>query len=252
MSEAFKDLRRYPSEFIVINSNGVHIPVTYMKTWNDGFGARGWKLDVTIGDTKIIASTRETGLKINTSVFVHDILDHFLSGFSVSGHRSEAMALRQLSKRTGSDPSPDYEQMVTEDIIEGVVNGESLISFIPKELGKRLPENINDNEIIRYLEKNLSRKRLVEIFTRHFFKLGEDGDTHAEQSWKLLGLNPEKRTEIGEAIQKSLKYIDEKVEALEIDEIKATVIINNNRIVFLTKGNKMNECISNASPVMKL
>ena len=61
-------------------------------------------MNATIGDPEIIASTRETGQRINTSAFVHDILDHFLSGFGVSGHRSEAMTLIQLSKRTGSDP----------------------------------------------------------------------------------------------------------------------------------------------------
>jgi len=61
-------------------------------------------VNATIGDPEIIASTRETGQRINTSAFVHDILDHFLSGFGVSGHRSEAMTLIQLSKRTGSDP----------------------------------------------------------------------------------------------------------------------------------------------------
>jgi len=59
-------------------------------------------------------------------VFIHDILDHFLSGFGVSGHRSEAMALIQLSKRTGSD----YEQLVTEDILNGRVNGEVLQSLL--------------------------------------------------------------------------------------------------------------------------
>jgi len=109
--ESFCSVEQYPQNLLRTDDDGVQVPVTYKKVWDDGFGARGWKVNATIGDPEIIASTRETGQRINTSVFIHDILDHFLSGFGVSGHRSEAMALIQLSKRTGSDPRPDYEQL---------------------------------------------------------------------------------------------------------------------------------------------
>ena len=120
-NNSFKDVRQYPKKLLQVLSEGVCIPVTYKKSWDDEFGARGWKVDATIGDPQIIASTRETGQQINTSVFVHDILDHFLSGFGISGHISEAMALIQLSKRTKSSPRADYEQMVKEDIINGIL-----------------------------------------------------------------------------------------------------------------------------------
>ncbi len=250
MNEPFKDLKKYPEAFIKIDSDCVHIPVTYMQTWNDGFGARGWKLDVTIGDPQIIASTRETGLKINTSVFVHDILDHFLSGFNVSGHRSEAMALRQLSIRTDSDPGPDYTQMIKEDILNGVINGESLMSFMPSEIKKILPENINNNEVIYFLKKHLTQEQLIKTFFEHFFILGKEGDAHAKNSWKLLGLNPDKKTEIGEAIQKSLNYIDSKIEHYKIDKIKATVSINNNHVTFLTEYNEVSGILVKVSDVL--
>ena len=122
--KSFYDVAQYPSALLQITDTSVRVPVTYKQLWDDGFGARGWKINATISDPEIIASTRETGQNINTSVFIHDILDHFLSGFGVSGHRSEAMALIQLSNRTGSSPAPDYEQMVREDILNGRVNGE--------------------------------------------------------------------------------------------------------------------------------
>ncbi len=93
------DVEQYPQNLMLIHDDCVQIQVTYKKVWDDEFGARGWKLNATIGDPEIIASTRETGQKISTSAFIHDILDHFLSGFGVSGHGSEAMALIQLSKR---------------------------------------------------------------------------------------------------------------------------------------------------------
>ncbi len=65
---AFIHLHNYSDNHLYVNEEGVHIPVTYQKTWDDGFGARGWKIDVSIGDPTIIASTRETGTKIPTSV----------------------------------------------------------------------------------------------------------------------------------------------------------------------------------------
>lgn len=117
VQESFRSVAQYSRDLLRISDDGVDVPVTYKKVWDDGFGARGWKVNATIGDPEIIASTRETGWKINTSVFIHDILDHLLSGFGISGHRREAMALIQLAKRTGSDPGPEFEQLVREDIL---------------------------------------------------------------------------------------------------------------------------------------
>lgn len=79
------------------------VPVTYAREWLDGFGARGWKLDVSMSDPSVTAATAETGNRIPTSVLVHDILDHHFSGLAVGGHR----------------------------------NGESLPEFLPKELRDR-------------------------------------------------------------------------------------------------------------------
>jgi len=177
-NNSFRDIRKYPKKFLQVSSEGSRLPVTYKKSWDDGFGARGWKIDATIGDPEIIASTRETGQKINTSVFVHDILDHFLSGFGVSGHRSEAMALIQLSKRTNSDPRPDYEQMVKEDIINGRVNGELLITFLPEQLKELLPSGseMTNKEIISFLKQKISEKKLHDALVEHFFTLGKAGE----------------------------------------------------------------------------
>ncbi|MCW8935920.1 MAG: hypothetical protein OQK98_14445 [Gammaproteobacteria bacterium] len=242
LNNSFRNIREYPKAFLQISSNGIRLPVTYKKSWDDGFGARGWKLDVTIDDPEIIASTRETGQRINTSVFVHDILDHFLSGFGVSGHRSEAMALIQLAKRTGSDPEPDYEQMVKEDIINGRVNGESLITFLPEQLKDLLPSvcEMTDGEIISYLKQKVSEKKLRDILVEHFFTLGEAGEKHAIASWLTLGLEPKKQTEIGLALQKLLEVIDSRVEEMKIEELKGLIVINNENITFtLQESNRV-------------
>ena len=81
----------------------VRVSCLYRRTWQDGFGARGWKLAGTANDPEVIASTAATGERIPTSVFVHDILDHFLCGLGPSGHRNEAVALLQLAARTGDE-----------------------------------------------------------------------------------------------------------------------------------------------------
>jgi hypothetical protein len=104
----------------------VTVPISYCAEWMDGYGARGWKIDMTVDDPEIIASTSETGLHIPTSVLIHDILDHYLCGLPPSGHRNEAIALHQLALRTGADPLPDLAQMVDEDLIHGHVLGETM------------------------------------------------------------------------------------------------------------------------------
>ena len=231
---AFRSIKQYPQNLLRIDDGGVHMPVTYKKVWDDGFGARGWKVDTTIGDPEIIASTRETGQRINTSVFIHDILDHFLSGFGVSGHRSEAMALIQLSKRTGSDPRPDYEQLVKEDILNGRVNGEELVDFLPVDLRAMIPDNstMTNKEIIAYLRKQNGEDRLIESLVNNFFNLGQQGENHADQSWKILGLDANKRTAIGIAMQSLLEVIDQTVEELGVEELHGIMSIDAGYVSF--------------------
>jgi len=231
---AFLNIRQYPQNLLRIGDDSVQVPITYKKVWDDGFGARGWKVDATIGDPEIIASTRETGQKINTSVFIHDILDHFLSGFGVSGHRSEAMALIQLSKRTGSDPRADYEQLVREDILNGRVNGEELVSFLPGDLYVLVAESapVTDKEIIAYLREQLGEDRLIKSLVENFFNLGKQGENHADESWNILGLDKSKRTEIGLALQSLLGVIDQTVEELEIEELHGMISIDASYVTF--------------------
>lgn len=239
-SDSFRDVNRYPSDILKQLDHGVVVFATYNKVWNDGFGARGWKLNATIGDPEIIASTRQTGQTINTSVFVHDILDHLLSGFGVSGHRSEAMALVQLAKRTGSDPRPDYMQMVNEDILNGRVNGEALTRFIPDGLLSILPaiESMTDKGVIAYLKDTIGVAVLIEALVEHFFTLGKQGEDHAVKSWQKLGLNPDKATNTGLALQALLEKVDIHAENLGIDKMDASIVLSKEECVFIAKPDK--------------
>ncbi|WP_411293573.1 hypothetical protein, partial [Thiohalophilus sp.] len=220
-------------DLLQIRDEGVQVRVTYKKEWDDGFGARGWKLDATIGDPVIIASTRETGQCIPTSVFVHDILDHFLSGFGVSGHRSEAMALRQLYRRTGSDPRPDYRQLVKEDLFYGMVNGEKLTTFLPEDLSSMLPsyKALTDQEIIAFLKNKLGEDKLTDSLVNRFFELGVASESHADESWRKLALDPGKRTEIGLALQAVLTKADTMAQESGVEMLEATIAISNDKCV---------------------
>lgn len=239
-SAPFHNLAQYPDNLLRIVADGVSVAVTYKKIWDDGFGARGWKLDASIGDPEIIASTRETGQRISTSVFIHDLLDHFLSGFGISGHRSEAMALIQLSKRTGSDPEPDYAQMINEDLFNGRVNGESLYDFLPERLIASIPDGVakSNKAIMKYLRQQHGDAALRKTLVRHFFTTGNAGKAHALKSWQAVGLNPELQTAIGLALQKLLVKVDLQAEQGGIEKLAGFFIVNNKKVSFVANKNQ--------------
>jgi hypothetical protein len=234
-NSAYRDVDLYLAGLLKQLDRGIQVSATYRKEWHDGFGARGWKLNAMLADPAIIASTRQTGERINTSVFVHDILDHFISGFGVSGHRSEAMALMQLSKRTGSDPRADFRQMVMEDIINGRVSGESLHSFLPDRLLSLLPPDkvLTDRQVLSHLMNALGYDMLVEVLVDHFVILGQAGEKHALNSWKKLGLDPAKTSAVGVALQKLLMKVDREAESSGVDRLGVSIVISNEACAFI-------------------
>ncbi len=174
---AFRDPCSYPRALLQRTPAGVCVALRYRREWSNGFGARGWKLEAAIYDPAIIASTRETGDRIPTSVLVHDVLDHFLSGFAASGHRAEAMATVQLSGRTGSNVERDFLQLVDEDLLFGRVNGESLASFLPADLLRRTPvlKGPDARPVMRTLEQQLGRGGVRARLVDRLFELGGRG-----------------------------------------------------------------------------
>lgn len=185
------------------------ILVSYRREWQDGFGARGWKLDVAIGEPSVIAATAEHGTRVPTSVLVHDILDHHLCGFGIGGHRNEAMALMQLASRTGADPLVDFRQIVDEDLMQGHCNGESLLAFLPDDLAARLPAHIRDGKaVIGFLRDALGADALRERLVEHFVAIGESVQQRVEARWRYMGLEYRRRGPMGLALQELLARID--------------------------------------------
>lgn len=211
----------------------VRIPFTYHREWQDGLGARGWKLDCSIGDPMVIAATAETGERIPTSVFIHDILDHHLCGLPMSGHRNEAIALIQLARRTGADPLPDYAGMVREDIMQGMVNGEPLRDFLPPELRKLVPESLdNARVIIERLSERLGREALRDRLIQRFFELGEAGAEKAAGHYRSHGLDYERRAALGLALQALLVEMDRHALTQEWQEAHGEVVLTSRRCGF--------------------
>ena len=187
----------------------IAIPVTYQREWQDGFGARGWKLDVSLDEPSVIAATAEHGDRVPTSVLVHDILDHHLCGFGIGGHRNEAMALIQLASRTGADPRPDFAQIIDADIMQGYCNGESLRSFLPEDLADRVPVELQDGKpVIEHLLATMDRAALRARLVAHFVEIGESAQMQVEAHWRGLGLSYQRRTPMGMALQRILVQVD--------------------------------------------
>lgn len=223
----------------------VILPATYCTEWKDGYGVRGWKLDISIGDPAVIASTEETGRQIPTSVFVHDIVDHHLCGLPMSGHRNEAIALNLLSERTASSPIPDYRQMTEEDILRGDVNGEKMVTFLPPHLLAQVPEDTkkDDRMIINYLAERLGKEELKNRLIQHFQDLGKEGYQQAKNVWMATGLDFERRKEIGLCLQALLEQSSAFLKEIAPEELHAEIRLSNNRCgLWLKEVNKEYLC----------
>ena len=160
------------------------------------------------------------------------------------------MALIQLGKRTASEPGADYVQMIKEDILQGVVNGESLRSFLPDDLVALLPGNsLSDKEDMGVLKSKLGALVLIERLKAHFYTLGQAGEIHAAESWKKLGLDSKLQAKIGLALQKLLEKIDIFVESKNLTEVTGKLAVSNELVSFKSTGS---QCAIAAETAVKI
>jgi len=205
----------------------VPIPVSYQAEWQDGLGARGWKLDRGLDDPVVLAVTAYTGSKVPTSVLVHDILDHCISGFGLSGHRNEAKATLQLHLRTGAEIASSYAQLAR-DIVGGGVNGEALSEFLPPALRVLLPASAKtDRERMNALLQQLGSGALSNALIERLWEFGHQGVAEALRSWSAQGLESTRRSAIGMCLQHLLELADHHIATYQIDAAQGAFTIGN-------------------------
>jgi hypothetical protein len=157
---------------------------------------------------------------------VHDILDHSLCGLGPSGHRNEAVALLQLAERTGADPTPDFAQMVDEDLLQGRVLGETFQELLPQELTDTLPAGIRDGRaIVERLRLRLGPGVLRERLIARFFELGRAGSSEARKHYASHGLDFARRGPLGLALQRLLARADNRVRETNLEAAAGAISI---------------------------
>jgi hypothetical protein len=188
----------------------LEFPLVYRTEWQDGYGAQGWKLDVSVNDKEVIACTSYTGQKSQTSVLIHDLLDHLVSGFWLSGYHNEARATAMHGLRNGIEVRSSYEQMI-EEILQNRNLGEPFQKFLPSRAVKAIPENcVSDAQKFDFLLKSLGPHELRARLMQGFLLAGISGIPVACEQWKKQGLVFERMSAIGRCLQR----LQERGEAL--------------------------------------
>lgn len=211
----------------------VVVPAMFNEQWQDGFGARGWKLDVPGAGEDVIAATPYTGERIPTSVFVHDLVDHHLCGFRLSGYLDEAGALIQLAQRTGSDPVPDFQQIVDEDLLTGAVEGPDWKDLLPAALVAQIHPATSAQVGIRELRDRLGDGLLRALFTAGFVREGWRRRDAARAAWTAHGLNYATRPRIALALQALFEWMDARVQEHAWPQARGDFCIHNDAVAFV-------------------
>jgi len=210
----------------------VVVPALYAEQWDDGFGARGWKLDVPDLGADVIAATPYTGERIPTSVFVHDLVDHHLCGFRLSGYLDEAGALVQLAERTGSDPVADFQQIIDEDLLSGLVAGPDWKDLLPATLAAEIDPNADPEVTLEDLRRNLGDGLLRALFTGGFVQEGWLRCAAARTAWTAHGLEYSARARIALALQELFEWTDAQVQACAWPRARGNFSIGNHAVEF--------------------
>jgi len=208
----------------------VPIDMRYHSEWDDGFGARGWKLESTIGDDRVIASTPFTGNISETSVFVHDIVDHQLCGLRIGGHRNEAIAVFLHALRSGVPIDLSIASMV-EEILTTSECGEKLKTFLPAYMLDEIsvPTCHNNKALIAEVKKYYGIFTAYNKLTEHYYKIGAEGVPNALSVWSSHGLDNVRRPAIGRCIQKLLQNADGHVQNNRLVMARGQIYVGNTK-----------------------
>lgn len=225
---------------------------TYRREWNDGFGARGWKLDDSLDDPRVIAVTAYTGPAVPTSVFVHDILDHRISGFGVSGVQNELCAIMQLVLRTGADARKSFDPIVG-DLLKGRIEGGNDEAVLPGEwVAMSPPEAGSLAQRMAFLTARLGVDCVRLRLLIHFYDIGLHSIPDAITSWSRSGLDYTKRDGIGLSLQRLLELADVLLLKAPVEAAHGVFSMSNARCQLrLCAGRELDQVLEQAVPLRR-
>ncbi len=188
----------------------------YRDEWNDGFGARGWKLEAAIADPDVIACTAHSGGKSPTSVIVHDILDHFVSGFALSGCLHEAQAIVMHGLRNSIEVRSSFEWLV-DDILRDPASD----SDARELLAPLLPAPVraccrSSTEMVERVGAQLGTAQMRARLIQRLIGVGLGGVRTAMTNWERRHLPFERMADIGFCVQELLEKADDAILANKI------------------------------------
>jgi hypothetical protein len=233
MKGRFGQVKTTMSSTVPSSATPVVVPALYAEQWDDGFGARGWKLDLPDLGADVIAATPYTGERIPTSVFVHDLVDHHLCGFRLSGYLDEAGALVQLAERTGSDPVADFQQIIDEDLLSGLVAGPDWEDLLPASLVAGVDTKADPKAALQALRRELGDGMLRALFTAGFVQEGWLRRDAARAAWTAHGLDYAARPRIALALQELFEWMDGQVQARAWPSARGDFSIGDHAVEFL-------------------
>lgn len=217
------------------SSDSNQIGLTYRSEWHDGFGAQGWKLNVAMDDPKVIACTAYTGTKSPTSVLVHDILDHLVSGFWFSGFKNEARATAIHGLRNGIEVRSSYESM-TDDILSAEGATDEIMDLLPTSITDSIPEQKPLIEMIATIRENFDLAEVRSEIIEGFFRIGLSGIPVAISNWQEKHLDFEKIHSIGLCLQALLVEVQDIIKRWAVEFAYGQVTVNNETCEFLVSA----------------
>lgn len=188
----------------------------YRDEWNDDFGAQGWKLEAAIADPDIIACTARSGGKSPTSVIVHDILDHFVSGFALSGCLNEARATVMHGLRNSIEVRSSFEWLIDDILRDPASDSDAQVL-----LAALLPAPVraccrSPAEMVERLKEQSGTAKMRARLVQRLIGVGLGGVRTAMTSWEQRHLPFERMADIGFCIQELLEKADDAILANKI------------------------------------
>jgi len=217
-----------------IQSTRTLFDLTYHSEWQDGFGAQGWKLDVAINDPQVIACTAYTGNKTPTTVLVHDLLDHLVSGFWLSGYANEARATAIHGLRNGIEVRSSYEWM-TKEILNDKPPLDHFTEFLPEKITGHIPARYTYAEKTTFLFKEYALNDIRNYILENFYRIGLSGIPIAISHWQNKGLDFKNMYSIGMCLQDLLVEAQEVIKTWNVEAATGQILVDNISCEFLVE-----------------